>query len=274
MSESESEYVLGTHAAEHARLGYQHRVWAGPTADAWERGGFRPGSRILDVGCGPGYATFNLAQLVGKDGSVVAVDMSERFVGQLEAERKRRGLPNIEPRVHDLEALDEPASSVDFAFARWVLCFVGQPQLVVERVARTLRPGGTFVVMDYVNYEGFFVAPRSEAIERGIAAVASSFRRHGGDPNVGRELPGYMQRAGLEVRSIRPIVRLARPGSALWEWPWTFFENFLPTLVDSGALAPDEHQAFVRDWQARTRDPAAFLMTPPMVEVIGAKAAR
>ena len=271
MSEEEREYVLGTHAAEHARLGFQHRVWAGPTADAWERAGFCPGSRILDVGCGPGYATFELAELVGTTGSVVAVDMSERFVAWVEAERRRRGVPHIAPRVQDLESLEEPASSVDFAFARWVLCFVQRPEIVVQRVARALRPGGRFVVMDYCNYEGFLVAPRSEAIERGIAAVAGLFRQHGGNPNVGRDVPEYMLEAGLEVREIRPIVRLARPGSALWEWPWTFFVNFLPTLVEAGALTPDERDAFVRDWTDRTGQPGAFLMTPPMVEIIGEK---
>lgn len=271
MSDAEQEYLLGTHEAELVRLGYQHRVWAGPTADAWERGGFGPGARILDVGCGPGYGTFDLAQLVGPAGEVIAVDVSERFIRQLDAERTRRGIAQISPRVEDLEALSQPEASIDFAFARWVLCFLREPAEVVERVAAALRPGGAFVVMDYCDYEAFCMAPHSEAVERVIAAVARSFRSHGGNANVGRDVPGQMLRAGLEVRSIRPIVRLARPGSALWEWPWTFFVNFMPTLVSLGEISEEDRQAFVRDWEARTRDPGAFLLTPPMVEVIGVK---
>jgi SAM-dependent methyltransferase len=265
----EREYVLGTNDAELARLGFQHQVWAGATAAAWARAGFRPGGRILDVGCGPGYATFDLANLVGARGRVIAVDVSERFVGYLEEERRRRGLEQVETRVEDLETLSVPESSVDGAFARWVLCFVRDPRLVVERVARTLRPGGTFAVIDYCHYEGLALAPPGETFTRVVAAVAGSFRRSGGNPNVGLEVPGFMREAGLEVHSIRPVVRVARPGSALWEWPATFFANYLPGLVRAGAITEDERGAFSREWDERARTPGAFFLTPPMVEVVG-----
>ncbi|CAA9315737.1 MAG: hypothetical protein AVDCRST_MAG11-1756, partial [uncultured Gemmatimonadaceae bacterium] len=210
-SATEREYVLGTNDAELARLGYQHQVWAAATAAAWERAGFRPGARILDVGCGPGHASFDLANLVGRDGRVLAVDVSERFVAHLEAERRRRGVAQIETRVADLEQLSLEPGSVDGAFARWVLCFVREPGRVIGRVARALRPGGTFAVMDYCRYEAITVAPRSQAIERVVDAVARSFREHGGDPDVGQRLPALMREAGLAVRSVRPIVRVARP---------------------------------------------------------------
>ncbi|CAA9297287.1 MAG: hypothetical protein AVDCRST_MAG11-577, partial [uncultured Gemmatimonadaceae bacterium] len=99
--------------------------------------------------------------------------------------------------------------------------------------------------------------------------VARSFREHGGDPDVGQRLPALMREAGLAVRSVRPIVRVARPGSALWEWPATFFANYLPALVQAGTLTEDERLAFVRAWDERSRSPDAFLLTPPMVEVVG-----
>ena len=268
-SATEREYVLGTNDAELARMGFQHQVWAEATAAAWERAGFRPGARILDVGCGPGHASFDLANLVGRDGRVLAVDVSERFVAHLEAERRRRGVAQLETRVEDLEQLSLEPGSVDGAFARWVLCFVRDPGTVIARVARALRPGGTFAVMDYCRYEAITVAPRSAPIERAVDAVARSFREHGGDPDVGQRIPALMREAGLAVRSVRPIVRVARPGSALWEWPATFFANYLPTLVQAGTLAEDERLAFVRAWDERSRSPDAFLLTPPMVEVVG-----
>lgn len=271
MSATEHEYVLGTGDAELARLGFQHQVWAGPTAGAWERAGFRPGARLLDVGCGPGYATFDLANLVGPTGHIVAVDVSARFIGYLEAERRRRRIEHIETRTEDLAALSVPAASVDGAFARWVFCYLPDPLAVVARVARALRPGAPFAVIDYCHYQGLTVAPRSEAIERVVDAVARSFRRSGGNPDVGSDMPALMRRAGLEVRTLRPLVRLARPGSALWEWPATFFANYLPLLVQMGEITDEERRAFEREWDERSRTPDAFLLTPPMVEVIGVK---
>jgi SAM-dependent methyltransferase len=274
MTNDETEYVLGTHDAELARLGFQHQVWASATAATWEHAGFRRGATILDVGCGPGYATFDLAHLVGPEGRVVAVDVSQRFVSFVKAEAARRDLPQVDARVEDLAALAQPPASVDGAFARWVLCFLEDPAGVIARVARALRPGATFAVMDYVYYEGFRFAPASDAANRVFRAVADSFRAHGGNPNVGLDIPSHMVAAGLEVQLVQPLVRAGRPGTALWDWPSTFFRNFLPTLVESGALTTAHVEEFWRDYDARTADPGGFFMSPPMVEVIGVKPLR
>ena len=117
------------------------------------------------------------------------------------------------------------------------------------------------------------MGPRSAAAERVFAAVGDSFRRHGGNPNVGMDVPRHMHAAGLQVRSVHPLVRVGRPGRALWEWPRPFFQIFLPTLVAEGELSAAEHAAFWEDYDARSADPAAFFMSPPMVEVIGVRPA-
>ena len=57
------EYVLGTNDEELMRLGFQHRVWGEQAFALWERAGFAPGQTIVDVGCGPGFATLDLARL-------------------------------------------------------------------------------------------------------------------------------------------------------------------------------------------------------------------
>lgn len=266
-----SDYVLGSGDLELARLGFQHQLWAGPTAGAWERAGFGAGQRLLDVGAGPGHATFDLARLVGPEGAVLAVDQSQRFLRHLEEQARLRGVHNVQTRVADVTALRLPEAAFDGAFARWVLCFVADAQGLVDGVARALRPGSRFVVLDYCRYEALTLAPPSAVFERVVRAVARSFRAAGGDPDVGLAVPTMMIRAGLEVREVRPLVRVARAGSPLWEWPISFFRGFLPTLVEQGAIPQADADAFLRDWDERSTDPAAFLMTPPMVEVIGVR---
>jgi len=271
MSPDERQYVLGTHDAELARLGFQHEVWAEATVASWEHAGFHRGDTLLDVGCGPGYVTFELASLVGPDGRIIGIDMSERFIAHVRAQAEARGIAHVHAEAQDLGALTLPDWSIDGAFARWVMCFVSNPAAIIERVARAMRPGAAFAILDYSYYEGFRVAPPSANFERVFTVVAESFRTHGGNPNVGMELPAMMIDAGLEVRSIRPLVRVGRPGTPLWEWPRTFFQIFLPTLVESGSLTAGEEAAFWEDFEARTVNSAAFFMSPPMVEVIGVK---
>ena len=70
---TERDYFLGTHDEELRRLGLQHRVWDPAVRDCWQRAGITAGSRVLDVGAGPGYAAADLAQIVGPGGEVVAV---------------------------------------------------------------------------------------------------------------------------------------------------------------------------------------------------------
>ena len=125
--------------------------------------------------------------------------------------------------------------------------------------------------MDYFNYQAFTMGPRNSALDRALQAVVESWRSHGGDLDIMLHVPEMMRRCGLEVRDIRPIVRVARPGSALWHWPITFFRNFLPTLVDGGFLSADEKLEFEAEWEKRSKNTTNFLVTPPMLDVIGVK---
>ena len=77
--EAERDYVLGTHDEELTRLGIQHRVWRSVVLDCWHRAGVTVGSRVLDVGAGPGFATVDLAEIVGPTGEVIAVERSAKY---------------------------------------------------------------------------------------------------------------------------------------------------------------------------------------------------
>lgn len=271
MKRDETEYVLGTDRAELERLGLQHQLWAAQAAAAWERAGFRRGQRILDVGCGPGFATIDLAQRVGPRGKVVAVDISRRFLGHLDERAKACGLANIRTVLGSVERLPIGQSGFDGAYARWVLCFVRRPAAVLTQVARRLKRGGVFVIQDYFQYENILIAPECEAFRRVFRAVHKSWRAHGGDPDIGCRLPGLLRRAGFEVREMAPLVRLARPGSSLWDWPDTFFDIYLPALVEMGFITTAHERAFRREWAKRSRNPAAFFTSPPMLEIIAVK---
>lgn len=265
------EYVLGTDAEEIARLGLQHRLWSEQTFALWARAGFGPGQTILDVGCGPGFATFDLAQLVGPTGRVVAVDESPHFVGYLDAQRAARGVANVDTQLGDVHHLNLPPCSVDRAYARWVLCFVRDPELVIRRVADALRPGGRFAVQDYFDYASLTLAPRSEVFRRVVQAVSRSWRDHGGDDDVAARIPGMMRRAGLEVLDVRPNLRVARPHEPLWAWPTSFFRSFLPRLVQMNAITQDTLDEFAAEWNARSHDPDTFFVAPVVYDIIGRK---
>src|SRR4051812_27926421 len=98
---SERDYVLGTHDDELQRLGFQHRVWRPTVLDCWRRAGIAAGSRVIDVGAGPGFATIDLAETVEASGEVVAVERSSRYVKVARDACRARGLNNV--RVVELD---------------------------------------------------------------------------------------------------------------------------------------------------------------------------
>src|SRR5688572_2810038 len=149
------EYVLGTGADEVARLGLQHRLWSDAAHSLWRRAQIRIGHRVLDVGCGPGFAAFDMAQMVGKNGAVVGVDESAVYIAHLAAQAQSRSLPHCRGVVGDVQRLGDSMKgeqAFDMAYARWVLCFVPDPEAVVAGVAKSLRSGGRFCINDYFNY--------------------------------------------------------------------------------------------------------------------------
>src|SRR5947199_8562701 len=105
------DYVLGTHDEELARLGLQHRVWLPVVLACWQRAGITVGKRVLDVGAGPGYASSDLAEIVGPIGQVVALERSQNFIRALEATCRVRSFGNLKIHEMDLMKSDWPKAN-------------------------------------------------------------------------------------------------------------------------------------------------------------------
>jgi ubiquinone/menaquinone biosynthesis C-methylase UbiE len=110
---------------------------------ALERCAYRPGERILDVGCGFGDATRLIARRVAPNGEAVGVDCAENFVRACEKETREEGVPNARYFVADVQ-YDDLRGPWDHAFARFGTMFFSMPGAAMRNVRRALKPGGTF----------------------------------------------------------------------------------------------------------------------------------
>ncbi len=270
MSQPHREYVLGTGDDELARLGLQHRLWADAAHAAWKLAGIGLGSRVLDVGCGPGYASCDLAELVGPHGAVVGLDESPGFITRVAEQAAARGLSQLRGQVADVQAL-EGLADFDVAYARWVLCFVPRPEAVVAGVARALRPGGRFVIHDYFNYTTMTMAPRRASHDKAVAATAASWKARGGDPDIAGRLPRLLAEVGLRVTHLAQHARVARGSDSMFAWPDTWWRTYAPKLVDMGLLEPTDCQALIADLDAIRGSETDYIVVPPVFEIVAEK---
>jgi SAM-dependent methyltransferase len=106
----------------------------------------RPGERALDVGCGFGDTTQQIAQLVGPEGSALGVDVSAPFIDTARQEAAETGAANVEFQVADVQTL-ELAPEFDYAYSRMGIMFFANPVAALRNVRRALRPGGRFTAV-------------------------------------------------------------------------------------------------------------------------------
>jgi SAM-dependent methyltransferase len=268
---SSKDYVLGTHDEEIERLGLQHRAWRQRALDAWRSAGIGPGRTVLDLGCGPGYASLDLAELVGPSGRVVAIDKSERFLRTLDARCRERRIDNISAHPADLDAGEFPEVIADCAWCRWVFAFVKHPRAILARMAAALAAEGVIVLHEYFDYSTWRAAPRCSELEEFVGAVMASWRDNGGEPDIALSLPRWLEELGFELRSARPILDVVEPDHLSWNWLATFLEVGRRRLVDLGYLSSSRAESI---WQAFTTfqaTPGARMITPGVLEIIAAR---
>ena len=187
------EYVLGSDDAEIARLRTQAAIIAEPTALLLQRGGIRPGMRVLDLGTGPGDVAFQVAEMVGPDGSVVGVEQDPAQLTVAEQRREQMGAGNVAFRQGDARTfLDE--EPFDAVVCRLLLMHLPDAVDVLRHHVRNLRQGGVFVAVDY-DMGGRARSRRSSLLR--IRDWLERLDYAHVNPSIGMRFPVVFEQAGL-----------------------------------------------------------------------------
>lgn len=155
----------------------------------------RDGMDVLDVGCGPGTITLDLAQAVGS-GRVVGVDSVAEPLLAARREAQARGDERTRFEVADVGALPFADASFDVTHAHQVLQHVADPIGALRELARVTRPGGLVAARD-ADYEAMTWHPPSPGLDRWLRLYRRLARANGGEPDAGRRLLAWAHAAGL-----------------------------------------------------------------------------
>tara|TARA_R100000935_G_scaffold13736_5_gene27659 strand:+ start:84664 stop:85479 length:816 start_codon:yes stop_codon:yes gene_type:complete len=270
MPTNSQPYILGTDAQELHRLGIQHQIWATEAQKGWNLADFKAGQTILDLGCGPGFCSKELAYIVGESGKVLGVDLDEGYIQHLTqvADLYHLNMDGICSDFNDLQLLNY---SLDGMYCRWALAWIPNPKEVLQKVYDALKPGGKMVLHEYYDWSTHQTEPQLPGLNKAIAACLKSFKDQKGEIDIGRELPKLVADLGMNVTGIRLMHKLGTPENLIWQWPKTFYYSYFPRLVKMGLLTQAEAKQAFKDHKTLEKDRNTTLFCPMMVEVIAEK---
>jgi SAM-dependent methyltransferase len=195
----------------------------------------RPGQAVLDVGCGPGTITWDLAARVAP-GRVLGMDTAEDVLVTARANGADRPGVQADFRVGDVYALELEDDSVDVVHAHQVLQHLTDPVGALREMRRVCRPGGIVAVRD-ADYQAMTWAPASAGIERWLSVYRQVHRGNGGEPDAGRHLLGWAHAAGFtEITASASAWCFATREDRAW-WSSTWAARVTTTKLADDAIA-------------------------------------
>ena len=155
----------------------------------------RPGDDLLDVGCGPGTITVDLAARVAP-GNVVGIDVADDVVAEAVHVAESTGSTNVTFARGDAYSIDTTAGTFDVVHAHQVLQHLGDPIAGLTEMRRVLRPGGLLAVRDS-DYGAFVWAPADHRLDRWMQLYHRITEHNGAQADAGRWLPTWVLAAGF-----------------------------------------------------------------------------
>ena len=256
-------YVTRGGQRGYERLQVLARSWAASTADLLDRIDVRPGQRCVDLGCGSGDVTFELARRVGPTGSVVGIDLDEVKLGLARGVAEALGFTQIEFRRADMRGWSE-RDAYDIVYCRNFLQHLAGPVDVLGQMWAAVRDGGALAVED-ADFVGSFCDPPNDAFDFWVATYARVLALHGGDPLMGRKLFRSFLAAGIPSPRLSTVQRADVVGEAK-ALPWSTIEATAEAIVADGVASEQEVSEALDELARFTADPTTVIGSPRLFQ--------
>src|SRR5580693_5195751 len=191
-------------------------------------------ARVLDIGCGPGTITADLAARV-PDGQVTGIDAADDVLALARQEADRRGQANVRFEVGDVYHLGFDDGAFDVVHAHQVLQHLSDPVAALTEMRRVGRPGGLVAARDG-DYGGMLWYPIDAELEEWRALYQRVARASGGEPDAGRRVLAWAHAAGFtDVTATASAWCYASPQDRAW-WGSSWAERVTQSTFADRAL--------------------------------------
>ncbi|KAH8898868.1 ubiE/COQ5 methyltransferase [Thozetella sp. PMI_491] len=214
----------------------------------------KPTFRILDVGCGPGSITVDVAQLAS-EGTVLGVDAVGSVLDGARALAEERDVKNVQFQGPvDANALPFETGTFDVVFCHQVLQHVHDPVGILREMARVAKPGG-FVAARESDYGSFAWYPAHAGLDKWNALYHKNAIANGAEPDAGRFLYAWARKAGFKAEGIQSTVTswcYTGQRAAQWAEMWAdraLQSNFHATAIEKSGASEQDVQDISNGWR-------------------------
>ncbi len=240
-SDRDATYALGRTSHETTRLIEQSRIYGESTKRLCERAGICTGMRVLEIGSGAGDVALTVAELVGKSGLVVGVDVNPRILETARQRVANAGMNNVEFITGDARTFAFE-DKFDALVGRFVLMYMADPVMALKKLIMHLKPGGivAFQEPEYTLYPAY-QHPDTPLMNQLYQWIVEVFENSGAHLDQGMGMYRTFIDAGLPP----PEMHLQAPIGAEEKWSGyrymaTIFQSLLPLIEKYGIASADE----------------------------------
>lgn len=267
--QSSNHYIIKGGEEGKSRLNVLAEVLRSSTRSLLESAGDLKGKRFLDVGSGGGHVSLLAAELVGPEGHVTAIDFDPVIIGLAEKDAEQLGIGNISYLAMDAYSL-EYENEFDVAYSRFLLSHLQQPEVVLSKLARSVRSGGKVIVED-IDFSGHFCHPSCDAFSAYVNYYSTISRNNGQNPHIGLSLPGMFKSAPqLDDIRFEVIQPCFDRGNGKWMAYFTM-DKIKETVIKQGLADQSTIEKLLSDLKQFTEDERSIISLPRIFRVSGAK---
>lgn len=243
---------LETYTHGHAESVLRSHTWRTVNnSAAYLAGHLRAGLDVLDVGCGPGTITVDLARRVAP-GRVLGVDSVSEALQRARSSAEGAGIDNVTFDQQDTYALDSGDDTFDVVHAHQLLQHLGDPTAALREMLRVCRPDGLVAARDG-DYAAMTWYPPDPRLDRWLHIYRAVARGNGAEPDTGRRLLAWARAAGAsDIRASASVWCHASPQDRAW-WGGMWADRITDSAIarqaiDGGYASATELQDIAAAW--------------------------
>ncbi|KAL7921884.1 S-adenosyl-L-methionine-dependent methyltransferase [Trichoderma austrokoningii] len=252
---SKTEGATYTHG-HHASVLRSHTWRTAANSAAYLLPHLKPDMKVLDVGCGPGTITVDLAAKHLPQGHITGLENAAAVLVQARELAKERGVSNVDFVEGDANALQFADETFDVVVCHQVLQHVKDPVNILREMRRVAKTGGIVAARES-DFGGFIWHPAVDGMEDWLAFYSANARSNGGEPNAGRMIHTWAKQAGFSPDAVTSGSSTwcysTKEEVAWWSGLWaerTVASSFAKTAIENGTGTQERLEKASEAWRS------------------------